>query len=261
MTVTAQGARSGGGGFSLNQLTHINSNDLSVSIPSVTLSALMSDSNTRVIQRPEMRAIDSQKATLNIGDRIPIATGSFQTGLALGVNTQFTYIDVGVTIGITPYIHGNNDVTLQMALEISSVTGQQTVDGVTETTIGQRRIDHSARLRDGEVNLIGGILEDSETNSLSGYPLLARIPIPKYFFGQTNKERQQNEIVFAITPHIIRGAEITDDNTRVLDVGTADSVSYRPERCRLFRESSDSRSCSSIRRGPGEPAASRSATP
>lgn len=218
-----------GGGFSLNQLAHINANDVTVSVPSVTLSALMSDSNTKVIQRPELRAIDSQKATLNIGDRIPIATGSFQTGLALGVNTQFQYIDVGVNIGITPYIHGNNDVTLQMALEISSVTGEQTVDGVTEPTIGQRRIDHSARLRDGEVNLIGGILEDTETNSLSGYPLLARIPILKYLFAQTNKERQQNEIIFAITPHILRGAEVTEENTRVLDVGTADSVTYRPK--------------------------------
>lgn len=232
-TVTLQpsstsGSSSGGSGnFTLNQLAHINANDLTVSVPPVTLSALMSDSNTKVLQRPQLRAIDSQKATLNIGDRIPIATGSFQSGLAAGINTQFQYIDVGVNIGITPYIHANNDVTLQMSLEISSVTGETSVDGVTEPTIGQRRIEHSARLADGEVNLIGGILEDSETNSLSGYPLLARIPILKYFFGQTNKERQQSEIVFAITPRIIRGLDVTDDDTRVLDIGTADSVSYR----------------------------------
>jgi len=233
-TVTLQspatsGSNSGSGGFTLNQLAHINANDLSVSVPSVTLSALMSDSNTKVIQRPELRAIDSQKATLNIGDRIPIATGSFQSGLAAGINTQFQYIDVGVNIGITPYIHANNDVTLQMSLEISSVTGEQSVDGVTEPTIGQRRIEHSARLADGEVNLIGGILEDTETNSLSGYPLLSRIPILRYLFGQTNKERQQSEIVFAITPHILRGAGVTEDDTRVLDIGTADAVSYRPK--------------------------------
>jgi len=225
---TGTSSSSTSGGFSLNQLAHINANDLTVSVPSVTLSALMSDSNTKVIQRPELRAIDSQKATLNIGDRIPIATGSYQSGLTNGVNTQFQYIDVGVNIGITPYIHANNDVTLQMSLEISSVTGEQTVDGVTEPTIGQRRIEHSARLADGEVNLIGGILEDTETNSLSGYPLLSRIPILKYFFSQTNKERQQSEIVFAITPHIIRNAGVTEDDTRVLDIGTADSVTYRP---------------------------------
>lgn len=233
-TVTLQpsgtsGSGSGSGGFSLNQLAHINANDLSVSIPSITLSALMSDSNTKVIQRPELRAIDSQKATLNIGDRIPIATGSFQGGLAAGVNTQFQYIDVGVNISVTPYVHANNDVTLQMSLEISSVTGEQSVDGVTEPTIGQRRIEHSARLADGEVNLVGGILEDTETNSLSGYPLLARIPILRYLFGQTNKERQQSEIVFAITPHIIRGSGITEDDSRVLDIGTADAISYHPK--------------------------------
>jgi general secretion pathway protein D len=231
-TVTLQpsggsGSGSGSGGFSLNQLAHINANDLTVSIPSVSISALLSDSNTKVIQRPELRAIDSQKATLNIGDRIPIATGSYQSGLTNGVNTQFQYIDVGVNIGITPYIHANNDVTLQMSLEISSVTGEQSVDGVTEPTIGQRRIEHTARLADGEVNLIGGILQDSETNSLSGYPLLSRIPILRYLFGQTNKERAQSEIMIAITPHIIRGVGVTDDDTRVLDIGTADSVSYR----------------------------------
>lgn len=225
---TANSNSGGGSNFSLNQLAHLNANDLSVSIPSTSLSMLMSDSNTKVIQRPELRAMDSEKASLKIGDRIPIATGSFQSGLTNGVNTQFQYLDVGVNIDITPYVHANNDVTLQMSLEISSVTGEQNVDGITEPTIGQRRIEHEARLADGEVNLIGGILEDTESNSLSGYPLLARIPILKYLFGQENKERQQSEIVFAITPHIVRGANITDNNMRMIDIGTSSSVTYRP---------------------------------
>ena len=187
----------------------------------------MSDSNTKVLQKPQIRAMDSERASLKIGDRIPIATGSYQSGLTNGVNTQFTYIDVGVNVDITPYVHANREVTLKMSFEVSSVTGEQTISGVTEPTIGQRKIEHQVRLADGEVNLIGGILQDTETNSLSGYPLLSKIPILKYLFGQENKDHEQSEIVFAITPHIIRSNEVNEENLQVVDIGTGTGVTYR----------------------------------
>ncbi len=215
------------GGFTLNSLSSLTANNVLVTIPGASLSVLMSDSNTKVLQKPQMRAMDSEKASLKIGDRIPIATGSFQSGINNGVNTQFTYIDVGVNVDIVPYIHANREVTLKMSFEVSSVTGEQTIDGVTEPTIGQRRIEHQARLADGEVNLIGGILQDSESHSLSGYPFLTRIPLLKYLFGQENKERQQSEIVFAITPHIVRSNEVTDENMKMVDIGTGSAVIYR----------------------------------
>jgi general secretion pathway protein D len=218
---------SSGGGLTLNSLPTLTAGDISVSIPGASFTALASDSGTKVIERPEIRAMDSEKASLKIGDRIPYATGSFQSGLSTGVNTQFQYLDVGVNIDITPYVHAGNDVTLKMSLEVSSVTGEQSVAGVTEPTIGQRRIDHEARLADGEVNLIGGLLSDTETKSMSGYPWLTKIPILKYFFGQESKERQQNEIVFAIIPHVIRSTEITDENLKMVDLGSANSVTYR----------------------------------
>jgi general secretion pathway protein D len=174
-----------------------------------------------------MRAMDSEKASLKIGDRVPIATGSFQSGLGGSVNTQFQYLDVGVNIDITPYVHADNEVTLKMSMEISSVTGVQNIGGFSQPTIGQRRIEHEARLSDGEVNLIGGILQDTDTNSMSGYPWLMKIPILKYLFGQETKERTTTEVVFAITPHIVRGRDVMDDNLRILDVGTAGTVTYR----------------------------------
>jgi general secretion pathway protein D len=214
-------------GFTLSSLASLTSNNVVVSIPGASLSALMSDSNTKVLQRPQVRAMDSEKATLKIGDRIPIATGSYQSGISNGVNTQFTYIDVGVNVDIVPYVHANREVTLKMSFEISSVTGEVSISGVTEPTLGQRRIEHQARLADGEVNLIGGILQDTESHSLSGYPWLTRIPLLKYLFGQENKDRQQREIVFAITPHIVRSNEVTDENMKVVDVGTGNSVTYR----------------------------------
>jgi general secretion pathway protein D len=215
------------GSFTLSSLASLAANNVLISIPGASLTALMSDSNTKVLQKPQIRAMDSEKATLKIGDRIPIATGSYQSGLTNGVNTQFTYIDVGVNIDIIPYIHANREVTLKMSFEVSSVTGQQSISGVTEPTIGQRRIEHQARLADGEVNLIGGILQDSESRSLSGYPWLTKIPILKYLFGQENKDRQQSEIIFAITPHIIRSNEVTDDNQKMTDIGTGTAVTYR----------------------------------
>lgn len=229
VTLSPSGTSSGSSSSSLtlNSFTSLNAGDFSVSISGVSFSLLESDSDTKVIQRPQIRAMDSEKSSLKIGDRIPIATGSFQSGLGGSVNTQFQYIDVGVNIDITPYIHANHEVTLKMSLEISSVTGVQNIGGFSQPTIGQRRIEHEARLADGEVNLIGGILEDTDTNSLSGYPWITKIPILKYLFGQTTKERDQSEIVFAITPHIIRGGEVTDDNLRIVDLGSANSVTYR----------------------------------
>ncbi len=218
---------SGSSSLNLNSFSSLTANDISVSVSGASFTALATDSATKVLQRPEVRVMDSEKASLKIGDRIPIATGSFQSGLTQGVNTQFQYIDVGVNVDLTPYIHSANDVTLKISLEVSSVTGEQTVGGVTEPTIGQRRIDHEVRLADGEVNLIGGILEDTESKSLSGYPWLLNAPILKYLFGQETKDRQQNEIVFAIIPHIIRSTEVTDENMKMVDLGTESSVTYR----------------------------------
>ena len=198
-----------------------------MSIPGISFSFLASDSNSKVIQRPEIRVMDSEKASLKIGDRVPIATGSFQSGFGGSVNTQFQYLDVGVNIDITPYVHADDSVTLKMSLEISSVTGVQNIGGFNQPTIGQRRIEHQARLKDGEVNLIAGILNDTETQSMSGYPGLLKLPLLKYLFGQETKERTQSEIVFAIIPHIIRGYDTNEENLREVDLGSGTSVTYR----------------------------------
>jgi general secretion pathway protein D len=230
-------AGANGGNFTLNTIGNLTANNFQVSFPGATLSFLMSDSNTKLIQNPEIRALDNEKATLKIGDRVPIATGSFAPGIGGGavsplVNTQFQYLDVGVNIDIVPHVHSEDDVTLKMVLEISSVTGTQNIGGISQPVIGQRRIEHETRLKDGEVNLLGGILETTETNSLSGYPWLTKIPILKYLFGQEAKDQRENEIVFAITPHIVRAQELNDQNLRLVDVGTGNSVELRPSSSR-----------------------------
>jgi general secretion pathway protein D len=191
----------------------------------------MSDSNTKVIQNPQVRAMDNEHATLKIGDRVPVATGSFAPGTAGGisplVSTQFQYLDVGVNVDITPHIHSDHEVTLKMSLEVSSVTGQTNIGGISQPIIGQRTVQQQARLGDGEVSLIAGILEDTDTKSLGGYPYLSKIPVLRYLFAQEDKEREETEVVFAITPHIVRAQEITDDNLRLVDVGTGTNVGVR----------------------------------
>lgn len=261
---SAAAAASGAG--AVVKLGSLAGNNLVTSLPSATFTALASDSNTKILQRPQVRALDDEKATLKIGDRVPIATGSFASGIGGGgvsplVNTQFQYLDVGVNIDITPHVHSNREVTLKMVLEISSVTGTQNIGGINQPVIGQRRIEHETRLQDGDINLIGGILEDSETQSLSGYPWLQQIPILKYLFAQENKDHSQTEIIFAITPHIIRAEEITDENRELIEVGTGNTIGlrYKQENRPAKADTPDSRS--SQRRSKPAPAALQTEPP
>jgi general secretion pathway protein D len=231
-TGTTTGTTGSANGINLNTLGNLNATDFQVTIPSANLSAIMSNSDTKLLQNPQIRALDGQKASLKIGDRVPVATGSFQPGIGgVGinplVNTQFQYLDVGVNIDITPHVHANGEITLKILMDVSAVTGQQNIGGISQPIIGQRKIEHEIRLKDGEANLLGGIMEDQQTKSLSGIPGLAQIPILKYLFGQTTQDHSENEIVFAIVPHIIRGTDVNEVNQRAIDIGTSTTIELR----------------------------------
>src|ERR1700733_8091178 len=243
-------------GINLNSLANINATNFQVTIPSANLSTLMGDSDTKLIQNPQVRALDGQKATLKIGERVPVATGSFPPGIGgVGinplVNTQFQYLGEGVDIDITPRVHAGHEVSLKLSLDVSAVTSYVSIGGISQPVIGQRKVEHEIRLKDGEVNLIGGIMEDQQTKALTGIPGLASIPILKYLFSQTNTEHQEDEIVFVLTPHIIRGAEMTAGSTDLLDVGTANSISLRRTTAKAVE---------TVTPAPASPAAQPSAT-
>src|SRR6202049_143742 len=229
-TTTTSGSTTG---LNLNPLGNLNATDFQVTIPSANLSAAMSNSDTKLIQNPQIRSLDGQKASLKIGERLPIATGSFQPGIGgVGinplVNTQFQYIDVGVVIEVTPHVHSDREVSLKITMEISSQINTVNIGGITQPVIGQKKVDlGEIRLRDGESSLIGGIMDDSQTRSLSGIPGLAQIPILKYLFGQTTTDHSEDETVFAITPHVIRGTDINEINQRAIDIGTASTIELR----------------------------------
>jgi general secretion pathway protein D len=218
--------------LTLNKLANLTSNDFLVTIPGATANFLYTDSDTKIIQNPQIRALDGQKATLKIGDRVPVATGSFQPGIGgVGinplVNTQFQYIDVGVNIDVTPTVHAGREVTLKLTMEVSSVSSYQNIGGISQPVIGQRRVEHTIRLKDGEASLMGGMLEEDVLKSVTGYPFLSQVPLLKYLFSAQNTETRTNEIVFVLVPHVIRAQDVTDVNVRPIDVGTANAIELR----------------------------------
>ncbi len=216
----------------LYNLAHLNSTDFAVSVGSATLNLLLTDNNTKVLQSPRIRATDAQKATMKIGSRIPIATGSYQTGAATAlvsslVNTQFQYQDVGVNIEMTPSIHYDHDVTLKIKIEVSAESGTETISGVTEPIISQRVVDQVIRLREGEASILGGIQNQQEQNNWSGIPGLSAIPVLKYIFGSRDRIIQDDDIVFVIVPHIVRSQELNQANLRVIDTGEGQTIDLR----------------------------------
>src|ERR1700730_10220235 len=173
--------------LTIQQLGHLTGADYAVTLPSFTATALLNDSTTKIIQNPEIRSVDGQPAKLRIGDKVPIATGSFQAGVGVGgtagtgfvnplVNTQFQYQDVGVNVDMTPRIHPNHEVSLKLMVEVSSVTGQQPIGGITQPIISQRHIEHEIRLKEGESNVLGGLITRTDTKSLKRWVGVAHLP-------------------------------------------------------------------------------------
>ena len=223
--------------ITLNNLKHLASADYSVTLPGASAEAILTDSKTKIIQDPEIRVTDGEKATLKIGQRVPVATGSTQaaTGVAAStavsslVNTQFTYIDVGVNIEAQPRVHPDGEVSMKLVVEISSVANFDTIGGIQEPVISQRKVEHEVRLKDGEVNILGGLIERTDTDNLNGIPGVADVPLLKYLFSQDSKEVEHDEVLIVLTPHILRFPSINAENLRRLAAGTDSNV-------RVFRE-------------------------
>jgi general secretion pathway protein D len=230
-TTATTGTTSTGSGLTLNSLAHLNATNFAVSITGGTLNALLTDSDTRILQNPRIRATDGQRATLKIGSKIPVATGSYSAGVSttttIGVQTQFTYLDVGVNIDMTPTVHQDREITLKMKIEISSQNGSVTISGVTEPIISQRVVEQVIQLKEGEPSILAGLIQTSDSKSVSGTPGLAEIPFFKYFFSSQNKEKQKDEIVFLLVPHIVRESVITRLNSAAIDTGTSQDITLR----------------------------------
>ncbi len=186
-------------------------NDFALVVPSVVAAAVLNDTRTHVLQNPQVRVTDGQTGKLKIGSRVPYATGSFLPSLTstsssstLLASTQFQYQDIGVALEITPHLLSTGEVAIKAVVEISTEAGNVTIAGVSEPTFGQRKIEHDIRLKEGEVNVLGGLIQSSVANTVSGLPILGEIPGLRYFFSSTNTERQETEVLVMMTPRVVR---------------------------------------------------------
>ncbi len=219
------------GAVALSNLANISSGDFALTIPNVVASALMSDSTTRLIQNPEVRVSDGESARLRVGDRIPIATGSFAStvGAGVGVNTQFQYIDVGVNIDLVPHVLPDHSVSMKLGVEVSSINGRVNIGGVEQPVISQRRIDHEIRLQEGEVSVLGGLAERSQSKSVTGWPGLSRLPLLRYLFSGEDVSNAENEVLIVVTPRLVRGRERARESLQALSVGTDSGLVLREQ--------------------------------
>lgn len=226
--------------ISLARIGRISTNDFSLTLPGAIFKALFSSREGRVLQSPQVRAVEMQKASLRIGDKIPFASGSFQPGGFSGVggaggisplvSTQFQFAEVGVNVDITPKVHGADEVSLHVELELSTVRERIDIGGLQQPVIGQRKLIHDIRMREGEVNLLGGLQSLSDSTSVSGFPGIQSVPILRRLFGSESKEKIETELVIALVPHIVRSPEITPSNLKGIAAGNDSTVklSYSP---------------------------------
>jgi len=219
------------GSVLLDKLGQISKGDFALTIPSAVASALMSDSATRIIQNPQVRVSDGESARLRVGDRIPVATGSFQAtvGAGLGVNTQFQYIDVGVNIDLLPHVNPDHSVSMKLGVEVSSLNGRVNIGGVEQPVISQRRIDHEIRLQEGEVSVLGGLAERSQSKSVTGWPGLSRLPLLRYLFSGEDVNNSENEVLIVVIPKLVRGRELAHESLQALSVGTDGDLMLRQQ--------------------------------
>ena len=221
----------------VSNIARISTRDFSLTLPGGLLNALLTDANTKVLQAPQVRAVDRQKVSMKIGDRVPYATGSFQPGIGgVGinplVNTQFQFLDTGVVLDVVPYIHGANEVSLHVEIEISSVAQFLDLGGVQEPEVAQTKIVNDVRLKQGEVNLMGGLMQVEEDKNISGVPGFGNIPVLRRLFTSEKVTKKESELVIALIPHILRASDITDVNLKGISAGngTVVKLNYAPQK-------------------------------
>jgi len=219
----------------LSQLKNLGTSDFALTLPGATANAILTDDRTKIIQDPELRVTDGQKATLKIGSKVPVATGSFQAGVGVGVtgssgvvnplvNTQFQYIDVGVNIEVTPRVHPDGDISLKGTVDISQITSTSNIGGINQPVIGQKKTEIDVRLKEGEPNILAGLIERTDTKNINGIPGLGEVPLMGYLFSDNSHEIEEDETLIVMTPHILRLPSLTAANLQSMAAGTDSNV-------------------------------------
>ncbi len=227
----------------LSQIARTSINQFSTSLPGALLNAVMSDARTKTLNKPQVRASDGMKVELIIGQRIPYATGSFSSGVGgVGVgagagisplvSTQFNYADVGLKLNLTPQIHSAQELTLHIEVEVSAVDQYINIGGLSQPVIGQTKNTADIRLKEGEINILTSLSQNSDASTVGGLPGLTNIPIlGQFLFGSSTKNKSTGELMIALVPHIIRTPDYSAENLKGIYAGTDQVVKlyYTPK--------------------------------
>lgn len=224
------------GTIPLSRLNRLSTNDFQITLPGALAEALLNDSSSRILQRPQVRVTDNGKASLKIGSRIPYVSGSLNSAVATPgsipyATTQFQQVDVGVNVDLQPHVIGTDEIAMHIKVEISNVVRTESIAGVDQPVIGQKINEAEIRMKDGEVSLLGGLTSDSDTQSIAGIPGVANMPVLGYLFGTRSKDREKDDILVALIPRIVRAPAAIDASNEGVLSGTERfiRVSRRPE--------------------------------
>jgi general secretion pathway protein D len=211
--------------LNLRSIRNLSQSDvLLANLPALYYRLLKTDDNSRTLANPQLRTSDGIAATARFGDQVPVPSTTFTPlatgGLAQQPVTSFVYQNIGVNIDITPRTHHDDEVTLSLKVAVTSLSGTG-FGGL--PTFGNREITTVIRLRDGETNMLAGLIRDDERKSLDGVPGLVDIPLVGRLFAHNTKTTTQTDIILTLTPHIIRVLDLTEADLRPFRVGR-DSV-------------------------------------
>ncbi len=211
--------------LTLKALQNLSASDvLLANLPALYYRLLKTDSHTRTLANPQLRTSDGSTATARFGEEVPVPITTFAPIATGGTPqqpiTSYQYRNIGVNIDITPRTHHNDDVTLQLKAQITSLSGTG-FGGL--PTFGNREINTVIRLRDGETNMLAGLIRDDERQTIEGIPGLSDIPLVGRLFGHTSKTTEQTDIILTLTPHIVRVLDLNEADLRPFRVGR-DSV-------------------------------------
>lgn len=231
-TGTGGGTTTTPSGVRLSDLEFINQSNWLLNIPNFIYTFIKSNTDAQLLAKPQLRITEGEKASLVIGDRRPIPLTTFNTqnaGSTGGIIpiTSFQYQDVGIRIDIEPRVHHNQEVTLKIKVEVSNVNGSVSSPSGDQPIIGTRTIDSVIRLQDGETNFLAGLIRTDESSNDQGLPGLSEIPVLGRLFSKKRTEGQRTDVILTLTPHIIRNAEITQEDLEPIWVGTEANITFR----------------------------------
>ncbi len=219
----------GSSSFSANRLSGgVSAADFYLGVPSAVVDFLETDSDTRLVAKPQLRGQEGSELTLNLGDDIPVPSTSFTAiatgGVAVNPLTSFEYRSVGVNVTMTPRVTFNDEIVLDLEVENSTLGPNINVAGQPLPTFGTRKVVTRLRLRDGESNLLAGLLREEDRRSLRGLPGILRLPVIRQLLSSNDNSIKQNDIVMLLTPRIVRTHELTADNVSPIYIGTAQNM-------------------------------------